>query len=145
MFARISFLLNEAWPFGIVSSIIWPALLIWVGLALVAIASWRSGHGQSTRGLKLPYLGWLVLLTVFPLAMLLLGSFGWETATSQPYSHPLIIALYVLALLQIVCAYSLVWSLRAQGALALGTSILGIIWGLGAFFVSGFAISGTWP
>jgi hypothetical protein len=145
MFARMPFLLDQAWQFGIYASIFWPALILWVGLALVALASWKRRRGESPGSPVLQFAGWLLLLTTFPIAMLLIGSVGWEAAISAPYSHPLVIALYALALLQIAGAYFLVWSLRTHRVLALCTSILGIVWGLGAFFISGFALSGTWP
>jgi hypothetical protein len=145
MFARMPFLLDQAWRFGIVASFVWPALIVWVGLAFVGLASWRRGNGPAPGVLSMPFAGWLALLAVFPLAMLFIGSACWKAASSAPSSHPSVIALYVLALLQVLCAYSLVWGFRARRVLALSTSILGIAWGLGAFFISGFALSGTWP
>jgi hypothetical protein len=123
----------------------WPALIVWVGLGLVGLASWKKGNSPAPGVLSLPFAGWLALLVVFPLAMLFVGSAGWEAASSAPYSHPSVIVLYALALLQVLCAYGLVWSLRARRVLALSASILGIAWGIGAFFISGFALSGTWP
>jgi hypothetical protein len=145
MFARMPFLLDQAWRFGIYASIIWPALILWVGLALVALASWKQRRGGISGFPVLQFAGWLLLLTALPMAMLLIGFVGWEAASSAPHSHPLVIAMYALALLQVAGAYSLVWSLRTHRAIALCTSIIGIVWGLGAFFISGFALAGTWP
>ena len=145
MFAQVPSLLNQAMGFGLVASITWPALILWGGLAVVGLASWKKGQSAPLKLLRLPFAAWLALLAVFPLAMLLIGSAYWEAAASAPYSHPSIVALYVLALLQVLCAYSLVWRLRTHRVLALSTSILGMVWGLGAFFISGFSVSGTWP
>jgi hypothetical protein len=145
MFARMPFLLDQAWRFGIVASIVWPALIVWLGLVLVGVASWRNRKVTATDPSKLPFAGWLLILTLVPAVMLLIGSFGWEAAVSTPYSHPLAIALYALAFLQVACAYSLVWSIRSHRVLAFSASILGIVWGIGAFYITGFALSGTWP
>jgi hypothetical protein len=95
--------------------------------------------------LRPPFFVWLALLAVLPLSMLAVGSAFWEQAGSRPYSHPAAIALYVLALFEIFCAYALVWILRTRKWVAIVTLVAGIVWGLGAFFVAGFAVSGTWP
>src|SRR4051812_38363840 len=113
MFARMPFLLDQAWRFGTFASTAWPALLVWLGLVLVGVASWRNRKVAPGRMSKLPFAGWLLLLALVPLGMLLVGSVGWEAAVSAPYSHPLAFALYALALLQVTCAYSLVWSIRS--------------------------------
>src|SRR5690349_22362903 len=46
--------------------------------------------------------------------MLEIGSAFWEAASSAPYSHPSAIAIFALALLQVLCAYSVVWSFLAN-------------------------------
>ena len=145
MFSQLPSLIDQALRFGVAASIIWPALIVWAGLALVGLASWKTGQDAPKKIPRLPFAAWLALLAIFPLAMLIIGSAFWEDASSAPYSHPSVIALFALALLQIFCAYSLVWSFRTHRVLALCASILGIVWGLGAFFISGFAVSGTWP
>ena len=145
MFARLPFLLNQAWQVGIFASAMWPVSLVWLGLALVGVASWRKSKDGSNPSPKIPFAVWVLLLAGFPLVMLLIGSAGWEAASSAPYSHPFAIALEALAVLQLACAYLFVWNFRAHRVLALFASVLGIVWGLGAFFITGFALSGTWP
>ena len=145
MFAHFPFLVDQAAPFGVVAAITWPALIIWAGLAFVVLCSWKGWGPAPNTSLRPPFSAWLALLAALPLGMLVIGSAFWEEAGSRPYSHPAAVALCVLALFEVLCAYALVWKLRIRKLLALTTSIAGIVWGLGAFFVAGFAVSGTWP
>ena len=145
MLTPLPSLLEQSVAFGFSAAFTWPVSLVWLGFVLVAAASLRDRTKFSTKTGVSPSVFWLALLAIFPVAMLCIGAIFWERAATNTYSHPAAIALFILVGLQILVSYASVWIFRSRRTLSLGVSALGIVWGLGAFFVSGFAISGTWP
>jgi len=145
MLTELPSLVEESLSFGLSAAFTWPMLLVWVGFVLVAVVSLRDQAKASAKTGVSPSVYWLSLLAIFPIAMLCIGAIFWERAETNPYSHPASVALFVLVSFQLLVSYASVWIFRSRRTLSLGVPGLGIVWGLDAFFVSGFAISGTWP
>lgn len=145
MLTRLWYLVEDSVDFGLDAAFKWPIYLVWVGFAFVAAVSQWSQMKASAKARFSPSVFWLGLVAIAPVAMLCLGAIFWESAGSDPYGHPAVIALFILISLQVLVSYALIWKYRSRQIISLIASGFGIIWGLGTFFVSGFSITGTWP